>query len=530
MFDKRLAAGLCGILLGTAALLSGCGQPAAPPARARVILIGIDGGSWNLIDSMLEAGDLPHLAAIRERGVTAELATVTPVISPTVWTSIATGRSPEAHGVSFFYAKRHSVQVPTLWERFAAAGLRVGLYDHLLTWPPPRFPGGFVVPGWLRRDDTVWPPDLFERAGLSPYFYSMAGVDGPEAMVATVERETAEKARYWNRMAEKFEIDVGAVIFYSVDAVSHQFWHAAFPEDFDHPITGIGADPRFAGTIHETLRGIDRSVGEILAALGPEDQVVIVSDHGFQARRAVGRRWRIHSPRVLQAAGVEPARDGITVMSDFVFLTLKVDPGPADEREASLQRLRDLVASIRTQGGEPLFRTDAVHVPARPSEATDKLGRGQVKVIETEQPAYAFLFASPRKRVLQQLSADDLIEVGGERFPLNEFATSLESAGGHHPTGIFLAAGSRIRHRPQRAQISVLDVAPLLSYLAGQAIPDDLEGHFPDDLIEPGYLLRNPPRWIPAAEVPRLAEDGAVDAEGIEDSELDERLRALGYI
>ena len=70
-----------------------------------------------------------------------------PLFSPPVWTSIATGRSPEAHGVDFFYANRFSIKVPTIWERLAAGGVRVGLYDYLVTWPPREYPGGFVVPG-----------------------------------------------------------------------------------------------------------------------------------------------------------------------------------------------------------------------------------------------------------------------------------------------------------------------------------------------------------------------------------------------
>ena len=84
----------------------------ANPASARVVLVGVDGASWSVIDPLLAAGELPSLAAMSKRGITAELETVEPLNSPTVWTSIATGRSPDAHGVTDFLDSSISVQVP----------------------------------------------------------------------------------------------------------------------------------------------------------------------------------------------------------------------------------------------------------------------------------------------------------------------------------------------------------------------------------------------------------------------------------
>ncbi len=125
--------------------------------RSRLVLIGVDSGSWTLFDPWIEAGEMPHLQALRDRGYAADLETVAPLISPPNWTSIATGKKPEAHGVPSFFGDRRHVRVPTVWERLTAAGLRVGVYDYLVTWPPRSLPGGVVVPSWLRRDDRLHP-------------------------------------------------------------------------------------------------------------------------------------------------------------------------------------------------------------------------------------------------------------------------------------------------------------------------------------------------------------------------------------
>jgi predicted AlkP superfamily phosphohydrolase/phosphomutase len=59
----------------------------ASSASSKVILIGVDGASWSVLDPLLAAGRLPHLAALAARGVTAELETVEPVRSPVVCSS-----------------------------------------------------------------------------------------------------------------------------------------------------------------------------------------------------------------------------------------------------------------------------------------------------------------------------------------------------------------------------------------------------------------------------------------------------------
>ena len=109
------------------------------------------------------------LDALAKRGVTARLETVEPLTSPVVWTSIATGREPDAHGITDFFATRLRIRVPSSFERLAARGLRVGLYDYLVTWPPAPLPKGFVIPGWLRRDGTVFPEDAWSHVEFPPF-------------------------------------------------------------------------------------------------------------------------------------------------------------------------------------------------------------------------------------------------------------------------------------------------------------------------------------------------------------------------
>ena len=70
----------------------------------QLVLIGLDGLDWNIVDPLIAAGKMPNLAGLVARGAKARLLTINPILSPVVWTSIATGVKPERHGIVDFTA------------------------------------------------------------------------------------------------------------------------------------------------------------------------------------------------------------------------------------------------------------------------------------------------------------------------------------------------------------------------------------------------------------------------------------------
>ena len=72
------------------------------PTDVKIALIGIDGMCWKVIDPLLEQDRLPNLKSLIENGSYGQLATIYPTFSALIWTSIATGKLPEKHGVTSF--------------------------------------------------------------------------------------------------------------------------------------------------------------------------------------------------------------------------------------------------------------------------------------------------------------------------------------------------------------------------------------------------------------------------------------------
>jgi hypothetical protein len=511
---------------------------AATPAHAapRVVIVGVDGASWSVIDPLLAAGKLPNLAALMRRGVHANLATVEPVISPVVWTSIATGQPPSVHGIGDFFGDAREIAAPTIFERLAVQGLRVGTYEWLVTWPPRALPGGFVIPDWLRRDGAISPSDAFARAGVSDYRYSNAGITTRAGFHRTSFRELAARPARWNALARAFELDAGAVSFYAIDALSHRFWGDSYPAQFE-PGSAPPPEPQYSRVIEDAYVGFDRALGEIVAALPPECAVIVASDHGFMASPEWQRVWSFQLRKVLAEAGLREGPNTFE-LGEFAAVMARVVPGDFARQEAQLTKLVALLEGMTSEGGAPLFtvwRLDGIERPTGHERGWgDRLGQWAFRQlarftrgIEFDQPAHAWIVAMPNGDALEAAWPNGRVRVGGKLHAARELIFGDGFSGVHHPVAVFAAAGGPLRHDAQRGELSVLDIAPLYAYLAGARIPDDLPGTLAAHWIDPRALAQQPPRFVKASTLERLPPPAAP---AIPDEELLERLRAMGYV
>ena len=99
--------------------------------------------------------------------------------------------------------------------------------------------------------------------------------------------EQARIAGDENRRQYRYVLDrfTGGLLFYyfgNVDQVSHMMWRARDPE---HPAYDAAADAPYAQVVEELYAGLDAIVGETRRASGPDDLLVVMSDHGFTSWR-----------------------------------------------------------------------------------------------------------------------------------------------------------------------------------------------------------------------------------------------------
>jgi predicted AlkP superfamily phosphohydrolase/phosphomutase len=320
--------GCCAAL---ALALLGCGRDSDPflgkvsPTGFRVLLVGIDGATFDVITPLVAAGRLPTLSGLMARGAHAPLLSLEHTWSPAVWTTVATGFLPETHGIRFFQSEGdpdHPRLVAStdrrtlaIWNIASRFGRSTGVVGWWVTWPAEPVHGFMVsdrtaytrYQAWTegkRTERLTHPPEL--EGELLPLVVNplAAPMDEIGALAALSNEERAEmlaverpilyhglsvlkwgfcEQRSYEKIAlqllAKQQPDLSMLFLIAVDPISHTFWHFYQPERFD------GVDPeaaaRLGGVIPAIYEHDDRYLAELLAAVDPGTVVFVVSDHGF---------------------------------------------------------------------------------------------------------------------------------------------------------------------------------------------------------------------------------------------------------
>ena len=343
---------LIGLIAVSAALLGGCGSDPGP----EVWVIGLDGADWDQLDPMIARGELPHLAALRQGGAAGVLRSEKPLISPVLWTTIATGKSPDQHGVTWFMTDAadgtktpvSSVQrqVRPLWTVASEAGLRSGVVGWWATWPADPL-NGFLVSdyvGWHsfgvtgRRDSDLgltWPADLVDTvrrlmpdpaaitadrlgqlvdlpaARLVPAAVADSDADPYANPLSHLRQAMATSRGYTDIVLDRLEHDRPAflgVYYEGTDAVTHLFG------DYQAPQLPWVSDEDYAAyhrVVDEYWKWQDELVGELLARRGPQTTIVVVSDHGFR----VGAERRKEDEFSVETADADHMFDGVIIVN-----------------------------------------------------------------------------------------------------------------------------------------------------------------------------------------------------------------------
>jgi hypothetical protein len=137
----------CAIALPLAAVLAGLASSCtrAPADPQRVLVFGIDGGTWDVMLDMFRAGELPTLKRLYDSGVHGVLESRPPILSPVVWSTIFTGRPWQEHGVKDWKTSQSQHRkVKALWQITSGLGLEAEIVNAPSTWPPEQIRGSMV--------------------------------------------------------------------------------------------------------------------------------------------------------------------------------------------------------------------------------------------------------------------------------------------------------------------------------------------------------------------------------------------------
>ena len=259
---------------------------------SKVLIIGLDGTTLDLILPWAAQGKLPVLNRLLQQGMHGRLRSVTPTLSPPAWTSFMTGVNPGKHGIfDFVYrdpssynlrpVQRQHIQSPSLWHTLGQNGHKVVVMNVPLTYPPEKV-NGVLISGLGTPDYRTYtfPPELGKelsdrgyRVNRRVHFHT-----GDEEAYL---QEVYEIARHQFDCAcflmDDIDWDFFMTVFYDTDQLAGYFWHHM---DASHPRHDSARSPGFANAILEFHQQMDTYIGKLIDKAGSNTDVFIVSDHG----------------------------------------------------------------------------------------------------------------------------------------------------------------------------------------------------------------------------------------------------------
>lgn len=270
--------------------------------QPRTLVFGIDGGTWDILDRMIDAGVMPHLKNLRETGAWGDLESVVPVNSAAAWSSFLTGMKPEQHGVYDFLAwmpnshRRTAVNAswlprPTILDLLKPSGPVLSLKVPL-TYPPWAI-NGAMVSGLPTPDDEAAftaPADL--AAKLNPLIRRHSAgrsweVEGDQRGIILDQLEAAQVSleKMTDYLLRRYpETQTCFVVARDVDELQHFFWDAliAAPE---------GEESGYLPLLQKYFLRLDAYLGRMLDWAGDNGRVILLSDHGFGP---IGGIWHLN--------------------------------------------------------------------------------------------------------------------------------------------------------------------------------------------------------------------------------------------
>ncbi|MBD3367356.1 MAG: hypothetical protein GF405_04145 [Candidatus Eisenbacteria bacterium] len=326
---------LAALMLAGILMLAGCGGDEAHDEVAkwsppRVVLIGVDGLDWDRVDAMISEGRLPNIARLRDRGSSGVLRSIPPFLSPSVWTSMATGKSQEKHGISGFLVGQGRTKdatptsgnmrrVRAFWEVLSAADLSVGVVAWLVTWPAEPVNGYMVSPNINRllswRSQAKNPAEADERLAMAVYppeytetvvdcrvtaddvpqellhglLETTEHLDDPDValdyrnLAATLANDLTVLA-IADSLAELQPTSVRALYLRGLDVNCHAMWKYMDPSSWRGDVPPK-MERTFSSVIERYHVLADSMVGAVVESAGEDALFILCSDHGFAGHR-----------------------------------------------------------------------------------------------------------------------------------------------------------------------------------------------------------------------------------------------------
>jgi predicted AlkP superfamily phosphohydrolase/phosphomutase len=542
----------------------------------KLLIIGLDGATFDLIGPWAAQGKLPHLKRLMDAGTWSPLESTIPPMTSPAWPSFATGKYPGKHGVFDFVTARNGtfsvvnstrVDARPLWDILSANGKRVGVMNVPVTYPPHAV-NGWMITGLLSPSSAgiTYPDHLlqpYERElGAYRVRPSLQHRVGNEARyVRDLASLIETRRRYASRLMHDQSWDFMMVHFLATDLVQHAMWRYMDPSHPDHQ-----PDSPYQGAIQQIFERADEAVGELIGQLDSETTILIMSDHGFGPLHRV-----VNLNLLLMQQGLLYLKKGPLTWIRAALFRAGLTPNQVYKwlsrlhlqsisTQVSISTRNSVISKFLSFDDVDWSRTTAysmghlgqifINLKGREPHGIVERGADYERACERVIEALRTLRSPDGRPILDRVIRKEEFAVGphtedgpdlhlvmdGYRqisFPL--FATDRDlfceqirgDSGCHRTHGILIAQGPHIRAGADPENARIVDLAPTILHLMGIDVPDDMDGRVLTEILTPDFAERHPVRTTTPAAF-EYTDPMTFSAQ--EEHELRVRLKGLGYL
>lgn len=281
--------------------------------RKKLIVIGIDGASFDVLNPLLEGGLLPNLKKLKNNGNSAVLKSVIPPVTASAWASFITGNLPgkteiydfaivEDNSWNVEFINRKRLMGKPLWKYLDEAKLKSCFINMPLTYPPEKINGvmisGIETPSEMYN--YVYPAELKKELKKREYKIEISFSDKREEKVRDALNVLKKRTEIAHWLLEK-DFDFFFVLFRASDTVQHYAWNKK--------------------VVGEVYRKIDEFIGEIK----DKGDIIVISDHGFEnIRKAFKVNSWLEKEGYLKLKKERKKRVSLLVNKERIYRILKI--------------------------------------------------------------------------------------------------------------------------------------------------------------------------------------------------------------
>jgi len=505
--------------------------------KTKILLIGLDGADWKVINPLLKQGKLPNLKFLMDNGCWGNLRSFYPLYSETIWTTILTGKAPIKHGITTQLIEdpqthesilwtSNLIKTKRIWNILSERGKKVCVISHKITWPPEEVNGILIsdrldLSDYFQKDYSF--PELkniISEADFNKFTELKNGITSKlDKNLYKLDYETEVRDNFTFNITNYFlknqKFDFITLYISGIDFVSHHFWKYLFPEGWQ-----IDKDEEllFKDIINDYYIFCDKAIGELIKRMDKNTTVIIVSDHGFTNIKIPEEIYTFNVNLILKLCGLDRIikNNKIISIKQFIHASPAVSApvflrihGELNENE--LEEIKKYAISVLEnikikEIQMPLFKILKYKI----DELTLKIN-------------YPYLFINPQYHIL----------IDGKEYKIADFLpliSEVPQSGNHYPIGIIILSGKHIINKKLIEGSTIYDITPTILYLMGFPLGKDMPGKVLVQAIKDDFLRKNPLRYIETYEKPKIKKPLKPIRMPKDEEKIKEMMRALGYL